>query len=126
MIILTRRCGGSLFSSVGAVVTTAYDTMPADAVTHIIAETEPKIIFTETSLMNTLNKAYRNLEKDKKPSLVLYVGHDFEAPGERENFMHSQSNKIDMCHLHSVFESSAEDVTGSNVRPDDLALIMYT
>lgn len=31
----------------GLVITTAYDSMPADSVNHIIKETEAKAIFTE-------------------------------------------------------------------------------
>jgi long-subunit acyl-CoA synthetase (AMP-forming) len=35
--------------SLGLIITTAYDSMPADAVNHIIKETGAKAIFTEVS-----------------------------------------------------------------------------
>jgi long-subunit acyl-CoA synthetase (AMP-forming) len=43
--------------SLGIVITTAYDSMPADAVSHIIKETGAKGIFTEvTSYMTSIAK----------------------------------------------------------------------
>lgn len=58
-IILLLAC-----FSMGLVITTAYDSMPADSVNHIIKETEAKAIFTEviliqiTIMMQSYSTAY--------------------------------------------------------------------
>ncbi|KAI8379172.1 uncharacterized protein BYT42DRAFT_496220 [Radiomyces spectabilis] len=110
----------------GLVITTAYDSMPPDAVQHIVTETEPKAIFTETSLMGNLNKAYTKLDKEKQPKLVLYTGEEFEAPDDLETFKKQKSKDVEMIHMHAIYEKDAKPSKTSTTKPDDLALIMYT
>lgn len=43
----------------GLVITTAYDSMPAESVNHIIKETEAKAIFTE--VMSIMTKLIQNI-----------------------------------------------------------------
>ncbi|KAI8075561.1 hypothetical protein BDF21DRAFT_439421 [Thamnidium elegans] len=112
--------------TLGLVVTTAYDSMPANAVNHIIKEAGAKAIFTETSLFGTLNEAYTQLSKEKQPNLVIYAGHDFESPNELKKFKESKADNVDMVHFNSIFENETSKIEPVKPQPSDLALIMYT
>ncbi|CEP10091.1 hypothetical protein [Parasitella parasitica] len=115
--------------SMGLVITTAYDSMPAESVNHIIKETEAKAIFTETSLFGTLNKAYAELDKESQPKFVFYAGKEFEAPEEVKKFKDGKADDVEIMPFHEVVDSEtdAEHVEPDvKPKPDDLALIMYT
>ncbi|OAD72151.1 hypothetical protein PHYBLDRAFT_25494 [Phycomyces blakesleeanus NRRL 1555(-)] len=112
--------------SLGIVVATAYDSMPADAISHILDETEPKAVFCETSLLNVLSKGLGMLTEEKRSKLVLYVGLEEESPGAVENFRESHSNDAELIHFDTIYESDNLTATDSTVRPDDLAVVMYT
>ncbi|OBZ82667.1 Long-chain-fatty-acid--CoA ligase 2 [Choanephora cucurbitarum] len=109
------------------VITTAYDSMPADAVNHIIKETEAKAIFTETSLFGTLNKAYKELPKESQPKFVFYTGKEFEAPEEVKKFKDSKADNVEIAHFDEVLQRNVDKLEVKvQPKPDDLALIMYT
>ncbi|KAL7308645.1 hypothetical protein PS15m_011824 [Mucor circinelloides] len=115
--------------SMGLVITTAYDSMPADSVNHIINETEAKAIFTETSLFGTLNKAYAKLDKKDQPKFVFYAGEEFEAPEEIKKFKDGKADDVEIVHFNDVVDNDedVEDIEAEvKPKPDDLALIMYT
>ncbi|KAF1796730.1 hypothetical protein FB192DRAFT_1403393 [Mucor lusitanicus] len=115
--------------SMGLVITTAYDSMPADSVNHIIKETEAKAIFTEASLFATLNKAYAKLDKKDQPKFVFYAGKEFEAPEEIKKFKDGKADDVEIVHFNDVVDSdeNLEDIDPDvKPKPDDLALIMYT
>ncbi|KAI8970183.1 hypothetical protein BDF20DRAFT_838563 [Mycotypha africana] len=116
--------------TLGLVITTAYDSMPADAVNHIIKETEAKAIFTEVSLFSTLNKAYEELKKEDQPKFVFYAGQDFEASEEVKKFKNSKAEDVEIAHFNKVVEKNDDQLeeiqSGEQPKPDDLALIMYT
>ncbi|KAI9031689.1 hypothetical protein CLU79DRAFT_729632 [Phycomyces nitens] len=112
--------------SLGVVVATAYDSMPADAISHIIKETDPKSIFCETSLLNVLNKALGMISEEHKPKLILYVGLEEESPGAVESFRKAQTNDAELIHFDTIYESENSTSTDTAVKPDDLAIIMYT
>ncbi|KAL9554756.1 hypothetical protein MBANPS3_002671 [Mucor bainieri] len=115
--------------SMGLVITTAYDSMPADSVNHIIKETEAKAIFTETSLFGTLNKAYAKLDKTEQPKFVFYAGKEFEAPEEIKKFKDGKADDVEIVHFNDVVnnEENLEEIDPDvKPKPDDLALIMYT
>ncbi|CAO3662828.1 unnamed protein product [Rhizopus stolonifer] len=110
--------------TLGLVITTAYDSMPSDSVSHIIKETQAKAIFTETSLLGTLNKAYKSLEKTEQPRFVVYTGKGFEAPEEVQTFKDQKADDVEILHYDDIQESELSIQQGP--KPDDLALIMYT
>ncbi|KAI8974965.1 membrane dipeptidase-domain-containing protein [Pilobolus umbonatus] len=113
--------------SIGLVVTTAYDSMPADAVNHIIKETNAKAIFTEIALFPILNKAYDKLDKKDQPRFVFYAGKEFEAPGEVDKFRKNQDTDVQMQTYQEVIENAKIEMKSSQTpKPEDLALIMYT
>ncbi|ORE08701.1 hypothetical protein BCV72DRAFT_248647 [Rhizopus microsporus var. microsporus] len=113
--------------SLGIVITTAYDSMPPDAVSHIIKETGAKGIFTETSLCGTLNKAYKDLDKQEQPKLVIYAGEEFEAPEEIKKFKRQSSDDIKISTYKDILAQASPSVhIKEHPKPDDLALIMYT
>ncbi|KAG2200342.1 hypothetical protein INT47_002256 [Mucor saturninus] len=112
--------------TLGLVITTAYDSMPADAVNHIIKETGAKAIFTEVSLFGTLNKAYTKLDKKDQPKFVFYAGKDFEAPEELKKFKDGKAPEVEMLEFKDVTENGSTKIEPVSVKPDDLGLIMYT
>ncbi|KAI7897854.1 membrane dipeptidase-domain-containing protein [Cokeromyces recurvatus] len=116
--------------TLGLVITTAYDSMPADSINHIIKETEAKAIFTETSLFKTLNKAYEKLEKKDQPKFVFYAGHEFEAPEEVQKFKNGKADEVNMVHIDTIITDKNQEQVQVQVdekpQPNDLALIMYT
>ncbi|KAI8098295.1 uncharacterized protein B0P05DRAFT_482680 [Gilbertella persicaria] len=113
--------------TLGLVITTAYDSMPADAVNHIINETKAKAVFTETSLFGTLNKAYKELEKKDQPKFVFYTGKEFEAPEEIKKFKDNKADDVEIVHFDSILEQKVDKLNiKTQPQPDDLALIMYT
>ncbi|KAI8383027.1 membrane dipeptidase-domain-containing protein [Blakeslea trispora] len=113
--------------TLGLVITTAYDSMPADAVNHIIKETEAKAIFTETSLFSTLNKAYKELPKENQPKFVFYTGKEFEAPEELKSFKESKADDVEIEHFDKILEGNTKKLEVKvQPKPEDLALIMYT
>ncbi|KAL0135425.1 hypothetical protein V8B55DRAFT_1547199 [Mucor lusitanicus] len=110
--------------SMGLVITTAYDSMPADSVNHIIKETEAKAIFTEASLFATLNKAYAKLDKKDQPKFVFYAG-----TRRNQKFKDGKADDVEIVHFNDVVDSdeNLEDIDPDvKPKPDDLALIMYT
>ncbi|KAI9272018.1 membrane dipeptidase-domain-containing protein [Sporodiniella umbellata] len=111
--------------TVGLIITTAYDAMPADSITHIIKESEAKAIFTETSLLGTLNKAYEELEKTEQPKFVIYTGEEFEAPDEVQAFKSQKADDVNIVHFRDLEEVEEVKIKESP-SPKDLALIMYT
>ncbi|KAG0766854.1 hypothetical protein G6F62_008134 [Rhizopus arrhizus] len=114
--------------TLGLVITTAYDSMPPDSVSHIIKETEAKGILTETSLFGTLNKAYKDLDKKEQPKFVIYAGEEFEASKEIQDFKDQKSNDIEIVHYKDILDQESEEEIRpkESPKPDDLALIMYT
>ncbi|KAI7851486.1 membrane dipeptidase-domain-containing protein [Circinella umbellata] len=119
--------------SMGVIISTAYDSMPPEAVAHIIQETQPKAVFTEVALMGNLNKAKdKAASKKHEPSFFVYCGKDFEA-AEQLNKFKSQNNNIDLTHWDDIVNKN--DNGGKQKKkkqqqtvpkPDDVALIMYT
>lgn len=115
--------------SLDIVVSTAYDSMPPEAVAHIMQETEPKAVFTEVGLMGTLNKAKKKVSDTiHQPDIVVYTGEEFENAEELENFKKQNKDKVE--HWSTIADGKAlgqkETVHDTSPRPDDLALIMYT
>ncbi|KAI8647725.1 hypothetical protein BD408DRAFT_377864 [Parasitella parasitica] len=115
--------------SMGLVITTAYDSMPAESVNHIVKETEAKAIFTETSLFGTLNKAYTKLDKGSQPKFVFYAGKEFEAPEEVKKFNDGKADDVKIMPFDEIVENEIDAEHVEPVvkpKPDDLALVMYT
>ncbi|KAI8059275.1 hypothetical protein BC940DRAFT_265133 [Gongronella butleri] len=122
----------------GASITTGYDSMPADAIASIIDQTEPKAIFTETTLLKVVMGAYELLDKKKHVPLVLYVGTD-----EGANDLSIFKDKMDkstttLVSLQAMYDGTEDEEAHENdvhdldelmsaaIAPNDLALIMFT
>ncbi|KAI7880640.1 acetyl-CoA synthetase-like protein [Lichtheimia hyalospora FSU 10163] len=113
--------------AIGVVISTAYDSMPPDAVAHIINEIEPKGIFTEISLMETLHKAKeKGKEGSYEPKMVIYTGKHFEAQEQLDKF--KSYNEMQVHHWSDILETkiNSKDIASSAPKTDDLAMIMYS
>ncbi|KAI8078701.1 uncharacterized protein BX664DRAFT_342508 [Halteromyces radiatus] len=110
----------------GITISTGYDSMPADAIASIIDQTEPKAIFTETMLMEVVNKAYGLLTNKKQPSLVLYIGRDDDAPEALAKFKQDKPDDVTMQHIQDICHSNNDQQDEESPKPSDLALIMFT
>ncbi|KAF7720766.1 long-chain fatty acid-CoA ligase [Apophysomyces ossiformis] len=109
----------------GAVVTTAYDSMPPDAVAHIIKETNPKAVLTEVTLMSTLSEAFNLLPESCKVHTVFYTGERFEAPDALDKLQNNRKlQDATIVRLDTAHEQSG--LAKMRQTPDNLALIMYT
>ncbi|KAI9254564.1 hypothetical protein BDA99DRAFT_161013 [Phascolomyces articulosus] len=119
--------------SMGMVISTAYVSMPPEAVAHIIEETEPKAVLTEISLMGTLNKAKDKSSGNYEPSFFIYTGEDFEGAEQLSTFK-SRNQDSTIVHWNDIVHKKENDGGKQNKKkqqqnipnPDDIAMIMYT
>ncbi|ORX59043.1 acetyl-CoA synthetase-like protein, partial [Hesseltinella vesiculosa] len=116
----------------GASITTGYDSMPADSIASIIQQTQPKVIFTETSLFKVMNEAYGMLDTSNLPGLVMYVGTDGgqELTTLQQTLDQHNTTLMSLEDTYSqqiqVDDEETASVTTTNVQPKDLAMIMFT
>ncbi|KAI9489468.1 hypothetical protein BDB00DRAFT_613968 [Zychaea mexicana] len=116
--------------SAGIVISTAYDSMPPEAVAHIMQETQPKAVLTEISLMGTLNKAKEKVPGKHEPSYFIYAGEEFEGADQLKTFK-TQNKNVKISHWNDII--NGDDIKQQKKKhqqtipkPDDIAMIMYT
>lgn len=66
------------------------------------------------------------MDKKDQPKYVFYAGKDFESPEELKKFKDSKAPEVKMVQFDSVAEDGTSEMDPVSVKPDDLALIMYT
>jgi long-chain acyl-CoA synthetase len=74
-----------------------------------------------------LNKAYKELERENQPKFVFYAGEEFEAPDQVKQFKENKADDVEIIRFDSIIADNVADFKPDvKVKPDDLALIMYT
>ncbi|CAM0138772.1 hypothetical protein VKS41_006017 [Umbelopsis sp. WA50703] len=111
----------------GIVVTTAYDSMPSDAVLHVLKESKATVVLTEVSLLGAFNKVMKDAPQDQV-KIVLYGGKEIEDRKGLEELQSSSSRGWKVESVKDVMNDkhTSDKLTKSKPKSDDLAMIMYT
>ncbi|KAI8579103.1 hypothetical protein K450DRAFT_243877 [Umbelopsis ramanniana AG] len=111
----------------GIIVTTAYDSMPADDVLHVLKETGSKVVLTEISLIGTFEKVLKG-SPEGQVQIVLYSGKEIENKKQLEQFLSSVPKGISVDHVKEVMSEghTSSKLASSEPSTNDLAMIMYT